>query len=178
MKKLCEIRDVISVRIFPNSPKKRGPIAPMLMDDATIFSIINSNPSPKHFYVLDPKNKARKVRLTKENYFKTTEELFGKIVEGKIEDIEAAVKVAPSKEDKTVIETEIAPEKPVTDIETEVISPDDNIMAPETVKTDEVLNIDSSDIKITDSVETTTDEPLNKTNNYTNNRRYRNNKRK
>ena len=76
MKKLCEITDVIPVRVFPNQSKKMGPIKPMLMDNTLIFSILNGYPSPKHFYAVDPNNRNRKVLLTRENYNKSTEELF------------------------------------------------------------------------------------------------------
>lgn len=75
--KLCEISDIVPVRIFPDRAKKLGPIKPMLMNNTLIFSILNSRPAPTHFFAIDPNNRHRKVLLTKENYNKTTEELFG-----------------------------------------------------------------------------------------------------
>ena len=74
--KLCEITDLIPVRIFPDRGKKMGPIKPMLMSNSLIFSILNSRPAPKHFFALNPNNPTRKILLTKDNYNKTTEELF------------------------------------------------------------------------------------------------------
>lgn len=75
--KLCEITDIIPVRIFPDRGKKLGPIKPMLMSNSLIYSILNSRPSPKHFFALNPNNPTRKILLTKDNYNKTSEELFG-----------------------------------------------------------------------------------------------------
>lgn len=75
-KKLCEISDLIPVRVFPNSRKKMGPIGPMYMSDSLIFSILNSRPAPVHFYAVNPRDKSKRVLLTKGNYNKTTEELF------------------------------------------------------------------------------------------------------
>ena len=75
--KLCEITDIIPVRIFPDRAKKLGPIKPMLMSNSLIYSILNSRPAPKHFFALNPNNTKRKILLTKNNYDKTSEELFG-----------------------------------------------------------------------------------------------------
>ena len=81
--KLCEITDVIPVRIFPDRAKKMGPIKPMMMSEDTIFLILNGRPAPKHFFAVDPNNRTRKVLLTKDNYNKTTEELFGNTTKDK-----------------------------------------------------------------------------------------------
>ena len=167
-KKLCEITDVIPVRLFADRAKKLGPIRPTLMSEGTIFSILNGRPAPKHFYALDPNNRSRKILLTKENYYKTTEELFGTDDSESVND-EPTVTVPDIEND-----TETVTDTNTVDESTEV----DVIDEPITETTEEITNIETieevTDIDSSESIEISNDVV---SNSDTNNR-YQNKKHK
>lgn len=143
--KLCEITDVIPVRIFPDRAKKMGPIKPMMMSEDTIFLILNGRPAPKHFFAVDPNNRTRKVLLTKDNYNKTTEELFGNTTKDK--------EYIPDIPDKSVV---VESNSSIDDIEPEVLTETVDTNIGDNLKLDLDVNIDNTintnEVQINDSI--------------------------
>lgn len=159
--KLCEITDIIPVRIFPDRAKKLGPIKPMLMSNSLIYSILNSRPAPKHFFALNPNNPTRKILLTKDNYNKTSEELFGSnkpkttvnkntVVNEPIKTVPEITPTKPVITEKVEIETENATtsvETPVeTPVETEASKVVNEPVSATPVVEETIINMDDIDI--------------------------------
>ena len=152
--KLCEITDVIPVRIFPDRAKKMGPIKPMMMSEDTIFLILNGRPAPKHFFAVDPNNRTRKVLLTKDNYNKTTEELFGNTTKDKeyIPDIPDKSVVVEANNSTDNIKPEILMETVDTkigdnlklDLDVNI----DNTVNTNAVQIDDSIKVDNIDISV------------------------------
>lgn len=146
--KLCEITDVIPVRVFPDRAKKMGPIKPMMMSDTIIFLILNGRPAPKHFFAIDPNNHTRKVLLTKDNYNKTTEELFGQPEEKKTNEAPAQYVASTA----TVVEEPVQEQAPE-----EVVNPIEET-AESDVSAQDVLDALSIDVNDTDATDIVVDD--------------------